>query len=97
MANRISQETIEAINEAYAICKCKAQVARELGVSLYAVNKYLDPNWQPKNDAASASQIKIDIPDFDVTPFLIENIASLCMLSEEEKKDLIELQKEVKI
>lgn len=97
MANRISQETIEAINEAYAVCKCKAQVARELGVSLYAVNKYLNPDYVTNNNAASVLTAKIDLPDFDVSPFMIENLASLCNLSEEETKDLIELQKEVKI
>lgn len=95
MANRISAETIEAINLAYSICKCKAQVARDLGVSTYAVNKYLDPNWTPS--AATGTKEVEALSDFNVEPFLIKDLAEICKLSEEEIEDLIKLQKEVKI
>lgn len=46
---RITPEQIEQINEVYAQCRVKTQTAKIVGVSVASVNKYLDPNYIPKD------------------------------------------------
>ena len=94
MAPRTSPETIEKINELYAVLGVKSKVAKELGISPATVTKYLIPNYVPK---AAADAPTFDKPiDLDITMFK-GDLSKLCELSEEEWKDLKELQKEILI
>ena len=94
MAARTSPETIEKINELYAVLGVKSKVAKELGISPATVTKYLIPNYVPK---AAADIPAFDKPiDLDITMFK-GDLSKLCELSEEEWKDLKEFQKEILI
>lgn len=94
MAARTSPETIEKINELYAVLGVKSKVAKELGISPATVTKYLIPNYVPK---VAADIPAFDKPiDLDITMFK-GDLSKLCELSEEEWKDLKELQKEILI
>ena len=94
MAARTSPETIEKINELYAVLGVKSKVAKELGISPATVTKYLIPNYVPK---AAADTPAFNKPiDLDITMFK-GDLSKLCELSEEEWKDLKELQKEILI
>lgn len=94
MAPRTSPETIEKINELYAVLGVKSKVAKELGISPATVTKYLIPNYVPK---AAVDIPAFDKPiDLDITMFK-GDLFKLCELSEEEWKDLKELQKEILI
>lgn len=50
MANRITEEQKELINELYAQIGVKTRVAEMVGCSVASVNKYLIPNYVPKAD-----------------------------------------------
>lgn len=94
MAARTSPETIEKINELYAVLGVKSHVAKELGISPATVTKYLIPNYVPKGVAATPAfekPITLDITLFK------GDLSKLCELSEEEWADLKELQKEILI
>lgn len=93
MAARTSPETIEKINELYAVIGVKSKVAKELGISPATVTKYLIPNYVPKMTDIPAFDKPIDL---DITMFK-GDLSKLCELSEEEWKDLKELQKEILI
>lgn len=93
MAPRTSPETIEKINELYAVLGVKSKVAKELGISPATVTKYLIPNYVPKAAAVPAFDKPITL---DITMFK-GDLSKLCELSEEEWADLKELQKEIMI
>lgn len=94
----MTQEKIIEINELYLQIKTYAGVSRALGgsPSPTTVKKYIIPNYQ--------SQKNIDIKKFDkesisknfiTNNFLIENWGELCILSDEEKKEIKELWNEL--
>lgn len=98
---RITEEQIKEINEVYARTGNKSQTAREVGVSVASVNKYLIPNYVPE-----AQRV---VYEFDKEPtgcyawieelLKAENpIKAFCAgyeLSEEEWEDLRSLQEEI--
>lgn len=97
MATKVTPEMIEEINELYVELGVKAQVARKVGVSASTVSKYIIPNYIPKKDriiSISRSEPTMDFKDFMGK---VGEMGNMCVLSEEERLDLIELQKEVMI
>lgn len=95
MAKRISREDIIKINELYLEIGVKSRVAKILGISAATVTKYLIEGFQPQDNTFS---IKFDgiVPEIDLNLFKDKSDWSrLCLLSEEEKVDLIELRKEI--
>ena len=82
MANKVTNEDILRMNEAYYKYKTYAETARQTGFSASTVKKYIIPNWAPvaKNDI-----IKFDmsmLPEFDSSIFIgVENYGELCVLT----------------
>lgn len=99
MASKVTAENILDFNQRYFACKNYSEVARQTGFSPATVRKYVDKNWKPLDE----SKRKVFDPstlsdDFDVSLFMnIENFGELCVLSEEEKKEIVELWEEIEI
>lgn len=99
---KISTDKILEINEVYYSLsgrqKTYAETARRTGVSASTVKKYIDPDFSPVNES-SIKRLSIgDIPEYNIDVFKgIENIGALCILSDEEKEEMKELWKEMKI
>lgn len=98
MAKRVGVEDIQRINELYYKYKTYAEVARQTGFAPSTVKKYVDPNWQPLNEIEVVKFTKDDLPDFTTDIFHgVKNFGDLCVLSEEERKEIEELWKELSI
>lgn len=95
---KVTQNDIINFNELYYKCKNAAQVIRETGFSASTVRKYLIKDYIPQDQI---KQIKFDInlikERFDASVFACENWGELCALSEEEKIQLKEFQKELTV
>lgn len=97
---KITDEIIEQINELYIKCGVKAQVAREIGCSAATVSKYIIPNYVSKSQRNTQEFCgEVGNADYLISQ-LIKGSATkiLCeksILNEQEKEDLIELQKEI--
>lgn len=97
MANKVTNEDIITINERYLVCKNKAQVARETGFSSSTITKYIIPNYTAQAEIVTIEFNK-EILEVDVDIFLnSDNWGNLTVLTEQEKSDVKELQKEISI
>lgn len=98
MANKVTNEDILRINELYFQYKKYAEVARQTGFSASTVKKYVIKDWVP---VEVENIIRFDLsqlPKFSTDLFTgVQNFGSLCVLSEEEKKELKELWKELEV
>lgn len=99
MASKVTADNILDFNKRYYACHNYSQVARETGFSTSTIRKYIDKNWKPIDE----TKRKIFNPktlsdEFDTSMFNgIENFGDLCVLSEEERMELMELQEELDI
>lgn len=97
MARKVTNEDIIAMNELYAKYGTYAEVARQTGWSASTVRKYIS--------TAPAAKIVIEIVPFDISHikkfdtsrFDIENWGDLLLHTEEEKREIQELWKELRI
>lgn len=93
---KVTQNDIINFNELYYKCKNAAQVSRETGFSASTVRKYLIKDYMPQEQI---KKIKFDInllqERFDASVFACENWGELCALSDEEKTQLKDFQKEL--
>lgn len=105
---RITPEMVEQINELYAELGVKTQVAKRVGVSVASVNKYLIDDYVPKAQRISIPVFDEDcgFDNFEdflndlsqrfcnyVNEAIYEELLKSCELTEEEWKELEELQK----
>lgn len=94
MANRITNDDIQKMNELYLEVKTYAGVAKLMGCAPTTVKKYIIPNFVPISEV----QIKKwsgDLPEFDYKIFRKKDWGSLCELSPEEEKEFQDFKKEV--
>ena len=96
---KITDEVIEQINELYCELKVKSHVAKALGISASTINKYIVPDYIPKDQrvvevfSGRPSVISMDkIASFDGAAHLGY---FLTHMTEDEKKDIEQLQKEI--
>lgn len=102
MAKKITDEKIIEINEVYLQCGVKSQTAKICGVSPASVTKYLIKDYKARKDTkieefnkeAVGCQSFIDFINQNSNTAIL-NFCNFCKLSEEEKNDLRELQKEI--
>lgn len=98
MANKVTNEDILRMNEAYYKHKTYAEAARQTGFSASTVKKYIIPNWAP---VAKKDIIKFDmsmLPEFDGSIFVgVENYGDLCVLTEREHEEMKQLWEEIAI
>ena len=100
---KITPEIIEQINILYLEIGVKKKVAEILGCSPATVSKYIDPNFvapPPSQDV----KFEGTVGNADwLTDFLKacdnagQHLCEICMLANEEKEELKELQKEIRI
>lgn len=99
MANRVTGEDIKKINDLYIKEKSYAEVARQTGFSPSTVKKYVIDGYMPIEEKEIKRFSPEDMPViFGAYLFRgIDNYGDLCVLSEKEKEEIYELQKEVSI
>ena len=96
MAVKVTETLIKEINERYAVLKVKAKVARELGISAATVSRYIIDGYVPENQRTFVRFNK-EIPDINEKDFAIQDWSVLCKYTDEERTELVELQKEIMI
>lgn len=88
---RVTQDDILKINQIYFETKNYAETARKTGWSASTVKKYVNLNFVPiVND--NIKNLNIEIKNIDLT---IEEIREKLILSEKDKAEIKELQKEI--
>jgi len=93
MAKRVTNEDILRINEIYAATHTYAETARQTGFSPSTVKKYINPNFSVANKPIE--KIEFNFMKFPPFPQTGQEWRDLMILSEEEKKDILNLQKEI--
>ena len=92
----ITQKEIQEINRLYAELHTYAAVARKTGFSPATVKKYVIKDYVPV-DEANFKRFNRPLPEFDPTMFRCNDWGALCVLSEDEKKEIKELRKEIEV
>lgn len=105
MANKVTQEEIELINELYCELKVKARVAEAVGRSVSTVSKYIIPDYVPKSQRI---QITFDKEANDCGGFIVkindliaqgssisEALLKTCSIDATERAELEALRKEI--
>lgn len=97
MARRVSVDDIRQMNEIYYKCKSYAETARQTGWSAATVRNYIDKNFSPVlEDKIHRFDPNTEMPEFSTEMFEgIENWGALCVLSDEEKIEIVELWEEI--
>ena len=97
MARRVSVDDIRQMNEIYYKCKSYAETARQTGWSAATVRNYIDKNFSPVlEDKIHRFDPNTEMPEFSTEIFEgIENLGDLCVLSDEEKIEIVELWEEI--
>lgn len=97
MARRVSVDDIRQMNEIYYQCKSYAETARQTGWSAATVRNYIDKNFSPVlEDKIHRFDPNTELPEFSTKLFEgIENWGDLCVLSDEEKIETVELWEEI--
>lgn len=97
MARRVSVDDIRQMNEIYYQCKSYAETARQTGWSAATVRNYIDKNFSPVlEDKIHRFDPNTEMPEFSTETFEgVENWGSLCVLSDEEKIEIVELWEEI--
>lgn len=98
MARKVTTDDIKQFNELYYKYKSYAEVARQTGWSASTVSKYIDKSYVPV-DPSSVIRFNLkDVPEFSTALFEgIDNYGLLCVLTDDEEKEVEELWKEVQI
>lgn len=94
---RITEEQIQEINEIYHATHNKSLTARTVGVSVASVNKYIKEDYIPIAERMTYTFDKeVKGIDSQKLQFYSEKaILDLFNITEEERADMIELQKEI--
>ena len=97
MARRVSVDDIRQMNEIYYKCKSYAETARQTGWSAATVRNYIDKNFSPVlENKIHRFDPNTEMPEFSTEIFEgIENWGDLCVLSDEEKIEIVELWEEI--
>lgn len=98
LSKKITEEQRIQINELYAQIGIKSKVAKILGISPVSVSKYLIDNYVPQNqrEREKFQGKPQDFPQEILNLEKGEDIATaLIQLSQKEKEQLKELQKEI--
>lgn len=96
MAKLTNEDKIK-INEVYLRVKTYSGTARETGFSPATVKKYVIPNYIPQENLNKTIFLEEEIPKNPDLSILINviNLGEICVLSEEERKEIKELWKEL--
>lgn len=100
MARKVTQEDIQYMNDLYYLHRSYTEVAKQSGWSAATVRKYVVKDYVPLD---AKTQVHFD-PDKDLPPFdsvltrfaQVDNFGDLCVLSDDEKKEIEDLWKELR-
>jgi hypothetical protein len=97
MARKVTADDIRQINEVYYQCKTYAETARRTGWSASTVRNYVDKNFAPVlEDTIRHFDLDTEMPEFSTAMFEgVANLGDLCVLSNTEKEEIVELWKEL--
>lgn len=97
MARRVSVDDIRQMNEIYYQCKSYAETARQTGWSASTVRSYIDKNFSPVlEDNIHRFNPDTELPEFSTKMFEgVENYGDLCVLTDEEKIEIVKLWEEI--
>lgn len=99
MAKRVTVDDIRQMNDIYYVHKSYAEVARQTGWSASTVAKYVDKNYLPEEqrEIIRFTPTK-ELEEFSTAIFKgVENLGELCVLSEEEKQEMLIFTRELDI
>ena len=99
MARKVTTDDIKQFNELYYELKSYAEVARRTGWSASTVSKYIDKNYKPVIvENIKRFDLKTDLPEFSTSMFMtFENLGELCVLTDDEYAEMVELWEELSI
>jgi hypothetical protein len=99
MARKVTTEDIRQMNEIYYQCKSYAETARQTGWSASTVRNYIDKNFSPVlEDNIHRFDPDTEMPEFSTIMFEgVENLGDLCVLTDEEKIEIVALWEEIVI
>lgn len=92
MAKKVTNEDIIQMNEAFLLCKTYSGVAKATGWSASTVKKYIIDGYISSKKPIEYNVIPLSVED--TIQKLISNEA-ICSVTEEEKLELKELQKDI--
>ena len=92
----VTQNDIKEMNKLYLELKTYAAVARATGFSPATVKKYIIKDFTIIDDS-SIIHFEGSLPDFDSTPFRVDDWGQMCELSAEEIDEITELWKEIEV
>lgn len=92
MAKRVTEEDIKQMNEAYLLCHTYSGVAKATGWSASTVKKYIVENYKSEGNTKT---VEILIPSVEDTISFLLGQSDLSCLTDEEKRDMKSLWKEV--
>lgn len=98
MANRITEEQIKIINDAYLLCGTYSGAAKAAGCSPSTAKKYIIPGWGAQaNSEPSSYNIQVR-PVNEIMPFTNpEDIYKATEITNEEKIELQVFWKEIMV
>lgn len=95
---RMTYEDIKKINDAYYKCHSYSEVSRIFGWSYHTVKQYIIPDYKPADQIVIRRFERSDLPEFSTEIFEgVKNYGDLCVLNEEERKEIEELWKEMQV
>lgn len=99
MARKVTTEDIRQMNEIYYQCKSYAETARQTGWSASTVRNYIDKNFSPVlEDNIHRFDPDTEMPEFSTAMFEgVANLGDLCVLTDEEKIEIVALWEEIVI
>ena len=97
MARRVTVDDIRRMNEIYYQCKSYAETARQTGWSASTVRAYVDKNFSPVlENQIHRFDPYTELPEFSTDMFeYVENYGDLCVLSDGELEEIVELWREI--
>ena len=96
MAKRVTEADIIQMNEAYLGCKSYSGVAKVTGWSASTVKKYIIPDYEEVEEQ-NITRYSGDLPEFDSDSFRNIDWSHICELSEEERKEMETIWKEIEL
>lgn len=98
MANRITEEQIKIINDAYLLCGTYSGAAKLAGCSPSTAKKYIIPGWSKQVDNEPSSYNIQVRPVHEIPSFTnAEDICKATEITEDERKDLRNFWQEIMI
>lgn len=95
-ARRVTDEDIKKFNKLYMLSHNYSAVARITGFTPGTVKKYIIPDYEEVEEQ-NITRYSGDLPEFDSDSFRNIDWSHICELSEEERKEMETIWKEIEL